>query len=256
MDAIDKRILFYFLRDGRIPQRQVATLLGITPPSMNYRIKKLIESGVLRGFRLHVNPNFYGKIQVYVAFKNHNDMDGEFVSFKLKCLEWLNVYGVQAKDTADLKDRLSYMTKELGDPVMSYFPLQSVFRPSSLDVKIVEELRKDPRMTAAEVAENLGISSKIVEKHIRYLRHRGLIMVVPEIDLGKADIVIFSMFSNKIDEIMTVLQDCKVWQFTDGYAGITVCYADNMERAKKYISAARDVDKEADVMIVYDYVFK
>jgi len=63
-------------------------------------------------------------------------------------------------------------------------------------------------------------------------------------------------YTQKIEDISVVLQDCKIWQFTDGYAGITVCYADNMERARKYISAARDVDKDADVMIIYDYIFK
>ncbi|MBB5254807.1 winged helix-turn-helix transcriptional regulator [Sulfurisphaera ohwakuensis] len=256
MDLIDKRILFYFLRDGRISQRQIASLLGLTPASLNYRFKKLMDDGILKGFKLYINPNFYGKIQIYIAFKNYNDLDGEFISFKLKCLEWLNVYGVQAKDNIELKDRLSYMAKQLGDPVLSYFPLQSLFKPSNLDIKIVEELKKDPRIQPVDIAEKLGVNSKIVEKHIRYLRHRGLILVVPEIELGKTDIVIFSMFSNKIEDISIVLQDCKIWQFTDGYAGITVCYADNMERARKYISAAREVDKDADVMIIYDYIFK
>ncbi|MEM4885031.1 MAG: winged helix-turn-helix domain-containing protein, partial [Saccharolobus sp.] len=39
MDIIDKRILFYLLKDGRISQRRIASLLNLTPASLNYRFK-------------------------------------------------------------------------------------------------------------------------------------------------------------------------------------------------------------------------
>lgn len=256
MDIADKRILFYLLKDGRISQRKIASMLNLTPASVNYKFKRLAEAQILKGFRLYVNPNFYGKTQLFIAFKNHKDFDSDWISFKLKCLEWLNVYGVSASSSAELKDRVSYMTKELGDSVMSYFPAQSLVKPSKLDEKIIEELKVAPRLPSSDIAEKIGISSKLVEKRIRYLRHRGMILVVPLIDLGKADIVIFSLFSKEIEEISNILQECKIWQFSDGYAGITVCYADNMEKAKQYINSARQVDKDADVMIIYDYVFK
>ncbi|MEM0173514.1 MAG: winged helix-turn-helix transcriptional regulator [Sulfolobaceae archaeon] len=256
MDLIDKRILFYLLKDGRIPQRRIAELLNLTPASLNYRFKKLMDDGILKGFKLFVNPNFYGYYQAFVAFKNYNDIDADWIVIKLKCLEWFNVYGVQAKDTKELKDRIDYMRKELGEPVMSYFPVQTLFRPSNIAQKIISELKKDPRIPSSTIAKNLGVNTRTVDRHIRYLKHRGLIFVVPEINLGKADIVIFSIFSKRIDEVTNALQECKLWQFTDGYAGITVCYADNMEKAKKYISTAREFDKDADVMIIYDYVFK
>ncbi|BFH72112.1 winged helix-turn-helix transcriptional regulator [Sulfurisphaera javensis] len=256
MDLIDKRILFYFLKDGRISQRRIASNLNLTPASLNYRFKKLIDDSILKGFKLYVNPNFFSKQQIFIAFKNYNDIDSDWISFKLKCVEWLNVYGIQVKDTTELKDRIDYMTKQLGEPVLTYYPVQSLLKPSNLDQKIVEILKQDPRAPPSEISKKLGINSKTIEKHIKYLKHRGLILVVPVIDLGKTDIVIFSIFSKNIEDISVVLQDCKIWQFTDGYAGITVCYADNMERARKFIQAAREVDKNADVMIIYDYIFK
>lgn len=256
MDIIDKRILFYLLKDGRISQRRIASLLNLTPASLNYRFKKLVDSGILKGFKLYINPNFQGKYQIFIAYKNYNDIDAEWISFKLKCLEWLNVYGIYASNNEELKDKINYMSKELGEPVLSYYPVQTLFKPSNIDQKIVEVLKIDPRLPSSEISKKLNLNSKIIEKHIRYLRHRGLILIVPEIDLGKTDIVIFSMFSKNIEEISIALQECKLWQFTDGYAGITVCYADNMERARKYINAARQIDKNADVMIIYDYQFK
>ena len=256
MEIIDKRILFYLLKDGRISQRKIASLLGLTPATLNYRFKRLAESGVLKGFKLYVNPNFYSKYQFFIVFKNYNDINADWISFKLKCLEWYNVYGVSYSGNEDMKDKIEYMTKQLGEPVLKYLPAQSLFKPSNLDKKIVEILKTAPRMPSSEIAKKLGVSTRKVEKQITYLKHRGLILVVPQIDLGKADIVLFSIFSKNIEDVSLVLQDCKIWQFTDGYAGITACYADNIEIAKKYINGARQVDKNADVMIISDYDFR
>ncbi|QXJ31042.1 winged helix-turn-helix transcriptional regulator [Saccharolobus shibatae] len=256
MEIVDKRILFYLLKDGRISQRRIASLLNLTPATLNYRFKRLTDSETLKGFKLYINPNFLGKYQLFIVFKNYNDINAEWISFKLKCLEWYNVYGIYASDNIELKDKINYITKELGDPVLTYFPVQSLFKPSNLDKKIVDILRADPRVPSSDIAKKLGIKAKVIEKHIKYMRHRGLILIVPDIDLSKTDIVLFSMFSKNIDEISVILQECKLWQFTDGYAGITVCYADNIEMARKYIAAARNIDKSADVMIIYGYEFK
>ena len=77
MDIIDKRILFYLLKDGRISQRRIASLLNLTPASLNYRFKKLIDSGILKGFKLYINPNFQGKYQIFIAYKNYNDINAD-----------------------------------------------------------------------------------------------------------------------------------------------------------------------------------
>jgi len=256
MDIVDKRILFYFLKDGRVSQRKIASLLNLTPASLNYRYKKLVDSGILKGFKLYVNPNFFGKYQYFIAFKNYKDIDAEWISVKIRCLEWLNVYGIQFSERSELKDKISYMTKELGQPEMTYYPLQSLFKPSNLVRKIVEILKNEPRKPSSKIALEIGVSRRSVERHIRYLRHKGLIMVIPEIDLGKADIVIFAIFSKNADEVSLALQECRIWHFTDGYAGITFCYADNIESAKKFINNARQFDKNADVMIVHEYAFR
>ncbi|AHC50853.1 AsnC family transcriptional regulator [Sulfolobus acidocaldarius SUSAZ] len=256
MDIVDKRILSFFLKDGRISQRRIASLLNLTPASLNYRFRKLVDSNILKGFKLYINPNFYGQYQLYIAFKNYKEIDADWISFKLRCLEWLNVYGIYGSSQTELKDRIEYMRKELGDPILTYLPVQYKLKPSSLDKKIVEMLKEDPRLASSEISKKLGINSRVIEKHIRHMRFRGMILIVPEINLGRADIVIFSMFSKRIEDISPVLQECKLWQFTDGYAGITVCYADNVEGAKKYINGAREVDKDSDVMIIYDYEFK
>ena len=61
MDASDKKIIYYLLKDGRTPQRKIASSLGISVQALNYRMSKLIDEGILRKFVLRVHPNFYGR---------------------------------------------------------------------------------------------------------------------------------------------------------------------------------------------------
>jgi DNA-binding Lrp family transcriptional regulator len=61
MDELEKKILIYLFRDPSLSQRNIAKELGLTPPSLTYRIKKLQDEGVFQGYTVLVNPNFYGK---------------------------------------------------------------------------------------------------------------------------------------------------------------------------------------------------
>jgi transcriptional regulator, AsnC family len=70
MDELDRKMLMLLFRDGRISQRRLAEELNVTPPTLNYRFRKLEEEGVLKGFTLFVNPNFLSSYYGFVAFTN------------------------------------------------------------------------------------------------------------------------------------------------------------------------------------------
>lgn len=48
MDSIDKKILIYLFRDGRISQRKIAEEVKLSATSLNYRFNKLIEDGIIK----------------------------------------------------------------------------------------------------------------------------------------------------------------------------------------------------------------
>ncbi|WP_252897151.1 Lrp/AsnC family transcriptional regulator, partial [Metallosphaera hakonensis] len=75
MDETDRKIIFYLLKDGRISQNKLARLLNISSPSINDRFRKLLVGGIIKGFKLFVNPNMYGKYFMYAAFPNLRDTD-------------------------------------------------------------------------------------------------------------------------------------------------------------------------------------
>lgn len=48
LDALDKKLLRYLGQDGRMPVKELVSKLEITNPTLNVRMKNLLQSGVLK----------------------------------------------------------------------------------------------------------------------------------------------------------------------------------------------------------------
>lgn len=48
LDALDKKLLYYLSQDGRMPVKELVEKLEITSPTLQVRIKNLLQSGVLK----------------------------------------------------------------------------------------------------------------------------------------------------------------------------------------------------------------
>jgi len=60
LDATDARILGTLIDDARISVAELARTVGLSPPSVSERIKRLEESGVIEGYTLAINPTALG----------------------------------------------------------------------------------------------------------------------------------------------------------------------------------------------------
>ncbi len=60
LDAIDRKILRFLIRNARMPFLEIARECGISGAAIHQRIRKLDESGVILGSRLIVNPKMLG----------------------------------------------------------------------------------------------------------------------------------------------------------------------------------------------------
>jgi Lrp/AsnC family leucine-responsive transcriptional regulator len=68
MDNLDLRILEILQNNGRKKNAELARELGIPPSTMLERIRRLEESGVLRGYRASLDPNLLGLgIQAFIS---------------------------------------------------------------------------------------------------------------------------------------------------------------------------------------------
>jgi Lrp/AsnC family leucine-responsive transcriptional regulator len=60
LDATDARILDALVDDARVSIADLARWVGLSPPSVSERIKRLEEVGVIEGYTLTINPKALG----------------------------------------------------------------------------------------------------------------------------------------------------------------------------------------------------
>ncbi|WP_242848262.1 Lrp/AsnC family transcriptional regulator [Sulfobacillus thermosulfidooxidans] len=60
LDDIDRQILMLLHNEARMPLQELATRIGLSRAAVHDRVKKLIQSGVIRGFELRVDPDLLG----------------------------------------------------------------------------------------------------------------------------------------------------------------------------------------------------
>lgn len=60
IDAIDRKILQYLIKNARMPFLEIARECGISGAAIHQRVKKLDDSGVILGSRLEVSPSALG----------------------------------------------------------------------------------------------------------------------------------------------------------------------------------------------------
>ena len=60
LDAIDARILAALAADARISVADLARMVGMSPPSVSERIRRLEEAGVIQGYTVRIDPGALG----------------------------------------------------------------------------------------------------------------------------------------------------------------------------------------------------
>ena len=60
LDATDRKILKFLVKNARMPYLEIARECGISGAAIHQRIKKLEESGIIMGSRMIVNPKMLG----------------------------------------------------------------------------------------------------------------------------------------------------------------------------------------------------
>lgn len=60
LDGIDTKLIELLYANARTPVTDLARAVGMSAPSVNERLKRLEESGVIAGYRVEVNPKVLG----------------------------------------------------------------------------------------------------------------------------------------------------------------------------------------------------
>jgi Lrp/AsnC family transcriptional regulator, leucine-responsive regulatory protein len=73
LDEFDRKIIAALVEDGRMTVTDLASLVGLSKTPCQVRLKRLIETGVIKGFRAIVDPAKLGMDHVAFAEVKLND---------------------------------------------------------------------------------------------------------------------------------------------------------------------------------------
>lgn len=176
----------------------IATQLGLSTELVKDRLAKMEAQGVLQGYEAFPNLRHLGLSQTTV----HYNLDGRA---KAKAVDKLrNAEGISGVfefvgpgvcvdiyyRTASELDRRLRLISSLADVPAPHrlfdYPYPEVKGDlSPLDWRVVHALRKDARRSPTEIGEELGISSKTVNRRIDRLVAQSSIDVLPRVDMGE-----------------------------------------------------------------------
>ncbi len=105
MDDIDKNILAIIQQDGRESNAEIARQVGLAPSAVLERIRKLEESGVIRGYSASIDPKKVGfGLIAFVFVKTAECGDGSD-RLMAEIPEVLEVHDVAGEDSYLIKVR-------------------------------------------------------------------------------------------------------------------------------------------------------
>ncbi|OBF97207.1 AsnC family transcriptional regulator [Mycolicibacterium flavescens] len=82
LDDVDRRILTALHRDARISNNALAEAVGIAPSTCHGRVRRLQESGVIRGFYTDIDPAAIGlPLQAMISVSLQSSARGRIHSF-------------------------------------------------------------------------------------------------------------------------------------------------------------------------------
>jgi len=216
MDESDRKLMLYLAENPRMPYRELADRLGVSVQAVHRRIQVLMKMGVLRGFAAGVSIRHLGAVPVMV-FGRSNSFSIDETMAKLRKSEmtssvlvaggnYLYVVGL-LKGISDLEKFADFVKKagEMPEPAVGIYSLDAGLAPdfidggrraddkgelTALDMRIIAALSKDCRKSIADVASDVGVSSRTITRRLDSMFEEGLVdLVVPMDPTATGDIV-------------------------------------------------------------------
>jgi DNA-binding Lrp family transcriptional regulator len=207
MDALDVKILRALASESSVAPsneqltsslRSIAARLGADDVTVSNRYKKLRESGAMTGWRLVINPTFFGckLLEATVDVQPESAKPDMIRKLKLvnEILEIHDFYGRGLRATviyssAEARSRVIELISRITNAesitqVRWFLPQARTERLTATDVAIVRALSNDARMTLVRAARILGLSTRTVRNHVEKLRRENTIYALPNLNMG------------------------------------------------------------------------
>jgi len=207
MDELDVKILRALMSEGAVAPsetqvnsslRSIARRLGADDTTVNYRYKRLQESGAMSGWRLIVNPTFFGfrvmdvtvdvdpesaKSDMIRKLKLVQEVTG-MIDFYGRALKLIVVYSGEESRSRSVELISRITNAERLTQVRWALPICRTERLSETGLAIVRALSNDARKSFTQLSEELGLSTRTVRNHVRRLRTDNTVFALASLDAG------------------------------------------------------------------------
>lgn len=210
MDDTDRELLLQLGANPRIPAQELARRLGISRQAVHHRMRVLADLGVYRGTTAAVSIEYLDAVPVVVFGPAEAASMGEILARlgesdltrRVLVAAGNFVYAVGwLRDLSELEGYAEFVKRAVGmrEPTVGIYSMDPRLMPpytvdgigkrkgirrelSPLDLRIVAALADDARRPVAEVAAELGASSKTVRRHLDTMMAEGLVELWARID--------------------------------------------------------------------------
>jgi DNA-binding Lrp family transcriptional regulator len=176
----------------------IAKKLGVAEDTVRKRVNRFGKDGIIRGWRVGLNPNVFGYQTSYLFFELGSPAEKERVLSKLREVSgvlWVNDYmggfaGVLLayKDEADMERKLRPFPEIRNSKsltrVNNRFPATNVTL-LSVDRRIIGAIRRDPRKSFEKIAGELGISARTARRRLQRMTRERALFIFPDIDIER-----------------------------------------------------------------------
>jgi Lrp/AsnC family leucine-responsive transcriptional regulator len=104
IDAVNRRVLEELQRDPRLTMSELGRRIGMSSPAVTERVRRLEEAGVIRGYRLDLNPVALGlPIAAYIRIRPNSGQLPRIAELAQQIPEVVECHRVTGEDCFILK---------------------------------------------------------------------------------------------------------------------------------------------------------
>jgi len=239
LDELDNKIILELLRHPWISQRRIAELINVAPQIVNYRIKRLVERGVIKSFRILVDPRIYGlNLGIIVS---REELNYPNTIMKVECLEGRRIIQLAVTTRQCLENIVKAGLEEGVIQEYYYFgeDKRLIRRINRAYISIVEYIKKNNEISVSRIAENLKIPTASAARKLKKLLKLGYIRRIPILDLSKTNILLLHTIVEKPYYRSTMLEKAILWEFGDDNKRNIILYAANIDQARLIVDALK-----------------
>jgi DNA-binding Lrp family transcriptional regulator len=201
IDRVDLQILKILTNDCRTSHRTIGKTLGVSANTVRARINNLIRSKTIEQFFTIVNFSLFGYSNVFtillkISNNRHNDIDKVVRTLRdwgpmylhIEIFDGVHAFGIAVKHAEIANNNINTLRGDLSKvegnsiSILDFFfgkPTSLVsekFHLRRLDLKIIECLLLDPRITFRDIATTLRCSQKTVIRRIEKMKSSRVIL--------------------------------------------------------------------------------